>query len=133
MNENLSNKMGKAKIYTAAALATLGSMFLSMDVQAKSHDKTPQGTESKIDVTKNPFKMEYKSDSSFYRAVKSGESSDMSTAKKMAIFNANHEISNQSGAVVSDSKIIEEKCLGTTDASGNITSYTYWVAVEVAK
>ena len=123
--------VSKSKPYVAAGLALVGSV---MPMIAHSQNNHKAQTEQTKENNKGVFTKEYKSDSVFYRATAKGESPDIATAQKIAEFNSSAKIaqetdsSNVTETQLSNLSTIEHHLFQNPDGS-----YTYWVAVEVAK
>ena len=124
------------KNVSVGVAATVGSVFMHTNADAqtgtykhKEETKIEQSSETK----KTPFDQEYKTDGNFFRTVEQGNSVDMATAKKIALFNAKKQIANELNdkspeVDLSNIYVIKEKLLQESNGS-----YTYWLAVEMPK
>lgn len=132
MKNNIEKNIKKAILVGATALASI-LPSKNLEAQNTHRDKEKNQTELfSYGEEKSPFNKEYITDDAFYRAVDCGKSTDIATAKKIAISNANRKIAEQvsiGNTVQLDFvKNLDEKLFKNDDGS-----YTDWVAIEMKK
>ena len=139
--EDISKKPAYVKKAYLTLVLALGLFSLDA-VEAQSHrNELDSKNNSGIlkEKQESPFTQDYKSDSTYYRAVDSGMSVDINVAKKIALMNADKKIMNQMSqgkedknnvhqATLNNITIIDEKVFKSVDGS-----YTYWIAIEMEK
>lgn len=149
--------MKTAKLLLIPALAMLTI------VGCKSKKKTVQQTTGAVEIALPFSSKEYRSDEDFYRAKNVGKSPDLATSKKIAMQNATNELADAIQTMIKkvtdqytnqrsvgkdqeyENKFEELARQVTNQTMSNIRvkdektflepngSYTYWVALEVAK
>jgi len=105
------------------------SLLSSTPSFSKNFSKDKEGNNTEISNDKSPFKgKEYLSDETHYRSVDSGESIDLSMAKKIALNKCKIKLSKDSGKEeLNETKIKGEKVF---QENGR---YIYWICLEMPK